>query len=155
MGTSRLRITIPALMLFAVACRQPQPPALRTDRPVPVYVSQVRDELSWNAPFVTVDVDTDHAVRYRDEIIFDPAVDDPIVLTRALAALRQAALDAGDITTMPKNVGGEWQHVIVRPLRILGHKWSLWSTTQQVMQAASQPELGFWKVQLALFEPAE
>jgi len=155
MGTIRVGATLPALLAAFAGCAEQHAPALRTDRALPVYVSRVDRDAPDVTPWLTVDVDCDHAVRYEDEIIFDPFVDDPIVLERAFTSLREAALDAGDVTTMPQNLDGDWQYVIREAVRLEGHKWSLWSTHAQILHAASRPGIGFWKVQMALFVPED
>ena len=94
-------------------------------------------------------------MRYENEVLFDPLTDDPIVLERAFASLRQAALDAGDITIETRDVEGAPVEVVAEAVRILGHKWSLWSTHEQILHTASRPGIDFWKVQFALFVPDE
>ena len=146
---------VAVLWLGAAACSgeapPPEPRPLRTDRPMPTYVPPDGD----GEPWLEVDVDTDNAVRYRDKIVFDRSVDDPDVLRRVLRSLREQALEQGAVELVSFWTPEELVTVIDGAFLVRGHKWCEWAAVAEVMKAASQPDVGFWKLQLALLAVPE
>ena len=92
------------------------------------------------------------AVIYRGEVFYNPDVDG-----KNYAKIKQLLLDirvkgVGDKTLklVQKDVGGLSATVIDDPILIRADKWTEWHYVGEIMKQCSQPDIAFWKVQLAL-----
>lgn len=93
-------------------------------------------------------------VIHGGKVAYDPLVDGtnytPIRIL--LQNIRKQGLETGDLKLVDKDVGGATAKVIDDPILIRADKWTEWHYVGEIMKQCSQPDIAFWKVQLALSE---
>ena len=52
----------------------------------------------------------------------------------------------------PQTIGGRSVEIVNDPILIRADKWTEWNYVGEIMKQCSQPDIAFWKVQLALSE---
>ena len=89
-------------------------------------------------------------VIYGGEVYFDPAVHgkDYKKIAQLLIDIRADGLNKGTLHLVEKD--GLAAKVIDDPILIRADKWTEWHFVGEVMKQCSQPNIAFWKVQLAL-----
>ena len=69
-----------------------------------------------------------------------------------LKDIRRVGLNNKSLTLVDKDVGGATAKVMDEPILIRADKWTEWHYVGEIMKQCSQPDIAFWKVQLALSE---
>ena len=92
-------------------------------------------------------------VVYQSVVKYDPTVDQGYGKIRQLLVdIREVGLANGTLELMDKDIGGKMTQVMKDPILIRADKWTEWHYVGEIMKQCSQPEIAFWKVQLALSE---
>ena len=93
-------------------------------------------------------------VVYGGDVYFDPYKDNKNYkkIAELLLDIRTKGLNEGTLHLVDKNTGGMTWKVIDDPILIRADKWTEWFWVGEIMKQCSQPEIAFWKVQLALSE---
>jgi biopolymer transport protein ExbD len=90
------------------------------------------------------------AVVYEKEVVYDPAVHG-----KDFRPIKQLLLDIrrqGLLTKRLKLVEENGMSLIDDPILIRADKWTEWHYIGEIMKQCSQPEIAFWKVELAMSE---
>ncbi len=97
-----------------------------------------------------VNIMQDGRVIFRGKEWYSPAVNgtDYSGLKELLLYFRQRI--AKDITT--ENIGGKMVKIVNDPILIRADKWTEWHYVGELMKQCSQPDVAFWKLELALSE---
>ena len=91
-------------------------------------------------------------VFYFDPTSSDPTLRDPANIKSMLRDVRRKVLAADPTKLVDKDVGGTTAKVLDEPILIRADKWTEWHYVGEIMKQCSQPDIAFWKVQLALSE---
>lgn len=84
-------------------------------------------------------------------VAYDPTKGDSIAkIKQLLVDIRKQGLATNTLKLVDKDVGGATAKVIDDPILIRADKWTEWHYVGEIMKQCSQPEIAFWKVQLAL-----
>ena len=91
-------------------------------------------------------------VIYGGDVFYNPLVDkkDYRKIKQLLLDIRQKGLNDGTLKLVDKDVGGTTAKVLDDPILIRADKWTEWHYVGEIMKQCSQPDIAFWKVQLAL-----
>ena len=91
-------------------------------------------------------------VIYGGEVYFDPTKDgkDYKKIADLLLNIRRDGIAKETLHLVDKDIGGATAKVIDDPILIRADKWTEWHFVGEVMKQCSQPQIAFWKVQLAL-----
>ena len=69
-----------------------------------------------------------------------------------LLGIRREGLASKAFSIENKMVGGTFVPLMDVPILIRADKWTEWHYVGEIMKQCSQPEIAFWKVELALSE---
>ena len=91
-------------------------------------------------------------VIYGGEVYFDPSKHgkDYKLIAELLLSIRRDGIAKETLHLVDKDIGGMTAKVIDDPILIRADKWTEWHFVGEVMKQCSQPQIAFWKVQLAL-----
>jgi biopolymer transport protein ExbD len=91
-------------------------------------------------------------VMYEGEVYFNPTVDfkNYKKINQLLVDIRAKGINNNTLHLVDKDIGGATAKVIDDPILIRADKWTEWHFVGEVMKQCSQPNIAFWKVQLAL-----
>lgn len=94
------------------------------------------------------------AVVYNQQVAYDPLVDgkDYRKIKELLVNIRKAGLANKTLKEKEENVGGRMVKLLDDPILIRADKWTEWHYVGEIMKQCSQPEVLFWKVELAMSE---
>lgn len=89
-------------------------------------------------------------VVYGGEVFYDPTVDGKNYrkIKQLLIDIREKGVTTKQLHLVEKD--GLAAKVIDEPILIRADKWTEWHYVGEIMKQCSQPEIAFWKVQLAL-----
>jgi biopolymer transport protein ExbD len=89
-------------------------------------------------------------VIYSGQVFYDPIRDGKnyAPIRQLLADIRRVGLNNKSLTLVDK----DGLKVMDEPILIRADKWTEWHYVGEIMKQCSQPEIAFWKVQLALSE---
>ena len=94
------------------------------------------------------------SVVYEQKVVYDPAVHlknyGPI--KQLLLDIRRQGLLTGTLHLKEENIGGKMVPLIDDPILVRANKWTEWHYIGEIMKQCSQPEIAFWKVELAMSE---
>lgn len=95
------------------------------------------------------------SVVYNKEVVFDPT--DPKksnvgLIKQLLIDIRKDGLLNKRLKLVTENLGGKPVQLIDDPILLRADKWTEWHYIGEIMKQCSQPEIAFWKVELALSE---
>lgn len=93
-------------------------------------------------------------VIYAGQVFYDPVRDGKNYkpINQLLKDIRRVGLNNKSLTLIDKDVGGATAKVMDEPILIRADKWTEWHYVGEIMKQCSQPDIAFWKVQLALSE---
>jgi len=91
-------------------------------------------------------------VIYGGDVFFDPTTDgkDYAKIKQLLLDIRTKGVAEKTLKLVQKDIGGAFAEVIDDPILIRADKWTEWHYVGEIMKQCSQPDIAFWKVQLAL-----
>ena len=91
-------------------------------------------------------------VIYQGTVKYDPNVHGKnyAPINQMLADIRRVGIANKTLTLVDKDVGGATAKVMDEPILIRADKWTEWNYVGEIMKQCSQPDIAFWKVQLAL-----
>jgi len=117
--------------------------------PRAVY-SEPDDEPPENRPIINVL--QNGTVVYGGVVSYDPTVDGKnyAKIKQLLLDIRVKGLAEKTLKLVDKDIGGATAKVLDDPILIRADKWTEWHYVGEIMKQCSQPEIAFWKVQLAL-----
>lgn len=94
------------------------------------------------------------AVVYEKNVIYDPSVHGKnyAPIKQLLIDIRRQGLLTKRLTLKEENIGGKMVGLIDDPILIRADKWTEWNYIGEIMKQCSQPEIAFWKVELAMSE---
>lgn len=94
------------------------------------------------------------AVIYNQVVAYDPAVHgkDYRPIRELLLNIRKVGEATGKLNFKDENIGGRVVKLIDDPILIRADKWTEWHFIGEIMKQCSQPEIAFWKVELAMSE---
>ena len=95
------------------------------------------------------------SVIYNKEVVFDPTdsnKSDIRKIKQLLLDIRKQGLINKTLKLATETIGGKPVQLIDDPILIRADKWTEWNYIGEVMKQCSQPEIAFWKVELALSE---
>lgn len=94
------------------------------------------------------------AVVYNQEVAYDPNVHgkDYKPIYDLLLNIRKTGLAQKTLTLKPEKVGARMVDLIDEPILIRADKWTEWHYVGEIMKQCSQPQIAFWKVELAMSE---
>ena len=93
-------------------------------------------------------------VIYSSKVYYDPALHgkDYTKIKDLLGDIRRVGLANKTLTLVDNDVGSATAQVMDNPILIRADKWTEWCYISEIMKQCSQPDIAFWKVQLALSE---
>jgi biopolymer transport protein ExbD len=93
-------------------------------------------------------------VVYNQKVFYDPTVHgkDYSKIKELLLGIRSQGLNTGKLKLKQENIGGRMVGLIDDPILIRADKWTEWNYIGEIMKQCSQPEIAFWKVELAMSE---
>jgi len=91
-------------------------------------------------------------VIYNREVAYDPLKHgtDYRPIKQLLIDIRREGLIKKTLTLKGEVIGGKTVMLIDDPILIRADKWTEWHYIGEIMKQCSQPEVAFWKVELAL-----
>jgi biopolymer transport protein ExbD len=94
------------------------------------------------------------SVVYNQKVIYDPEVHktDYRPIKQLLIDIRTDGLSKKTLHLVQEDIGGKMVPLIDDPILIRADKWTEWNYIGEIMKQCSQPEIAFWKVELALSE---
>ena len=94
------------------------------------------------------------AVVYEKNVVYDPTVDGKnfAPIKQLLIDIRRQGLLTNRLKLKEENIGGKMVGLIDDPILIRADKWTEWHYIGEIMKQCSQPEIAFWKVELAMSE---
>lgn len=94
------------------------------------------------------------SVVYNQKVAFDPTVHGKnyAPIKELLLNIRKVGLAEKKLKLKPENIGGKMVDLMDDPILIRADKWTEWHFIGEVMKQCSQPEIAFWKVELAMSE---
>jgi biopolymer transport protein ExbD len=94
------------------------------------------------------------AVVYNQEVAYDPLVHgknyEPI--KTLLLNIKKVGLAQKKLKEKAETIGGKTVMLMDDPILIRADKWTEWHFVGEIMKQCSQPEIAFWKVELAMSE---
>ncbi|MBL9078900.1 MAG: biopolymer transporter ExbD [Planctomycetes bacterium] len=94
------------------------------------------------------------SVVFEKQVAYDPAVHGKnfAPIKQLLLDIRQQGLNTGRLKLKEEDIGGRMVPLIDDPILIRADKWTEWHYIGEIMKQCSQPEIAFWKVELAMSE---
>lgn len=94
------------------------------------------------------------AVVYEGKVRYDPAEHGKnyAPIKQLLIDIRKYGLATKTLKLKAENIGGRMVELIDDPILIRADKWTEWNYVGEIMKQCSQPEIAFWKVELAMSE---
>jgi len=97
------------------------------------------------------------SVIYNQDVVYDPtdpAKSNIALIKGLLKGIREKGLSAipPTIHLKEEKVGARTAMLIDDPILIRADKWTEWHYIGEIMKQCSQPDVGFWKVELAMSE---
>jgi biopolymer transport protein ExbD len=94
------------------------------------------------------------AVFYKGEPQYDPVKDsdDYQGIIDMLKTIKQVGKQTKTLKTVTETIGGREVELVDDPILLRADKWTEWHFVGEVMKHCSQPEIAFWKIELALSE---
>jgi biopolymer transport protein ExbD len=94
------------------------------------------------------------AVIYEGQVAYDPAVDgkDYRKIAELLLNIKKVGLATGKLKDKEENLGGKMVKLMDDPILVRADKWTEWHYVGEIMKQCSQPQIAFWKVELAMSE---
>lgn len=94
------------------------------------------------------------SVVFEKQVAYDPAVHGKnfAPIKQLLLDIRQQGLNTGRLKLKEEDIGGKMVPLIDDPILIRADKWTEWHYIGEIMKQCSQPEIAFWKVELAMSE---
>lgn len=91
---------------------------------------------------------------HNGEVAYDPTVDGKNYqkIKQLLIDIRTAGEATKTLKFKEENLGGRTVRLIDDPILIRADKWTEWHYIGEIMKQCSQPEIAFWKVELAMSE---
>jgi biopolymer transport protein ExbD len=93
-------------------------------------------------------------VVYNQEVFYDPTVHKknyaPIL--DLLVNIRKQGIATNTLKLKMETIGGRQVGLIDDPILIRADKWTEWHYIGEIMKQCSQPQVAFWKVELAMSE---
>jgi len=93
-------------------------------------------------------------VVYNKEVIYDPTKHGKnyAPIKQLLLDIRRAGLFNKTLQLKAEKIGSREVMLIDNPILVRADKWTEWHYIGEIMKQCSQPEIAFWKVELALSE---
>ena len=93
-------------------------------------------------------------VIYQGQVAYDPLVHKKNFkpIHTLLKDIREQGVATGRLKLVDEDVNGVKVKLIDDPILIRADKWTEWHYVGEIMKQCSQPEIAFWKVELALSE---
>jgi len=93
-------------------------------------------------------------VVYNQKVAYDPTVDGKNYqkIKELLLAIRKQGLLDKTLKLKPENIGGKEVMLMDDPILLRADKWTEWHYVGEIMKQCSQPDIAFWKVELAMSE---
>lgn len=94
------------------------------------------------------------SVIYNQQVVYDPDVHktDYRPIKQLLLDIRTAGLINKTLKLATEKIGNRDVQLIDDPILIRADKWTEWHYVGEIMKQCSQPEIAFWKVELAMSE---
>jgi biopolymer transport protein ExbD len=94
------------------------------------------------------------SVVYNQVVAYDPAVHGKnyAPIKQLLLNIRAAGLAQKTLKLKPEKIGNKMVDLIDDPILIRADKWTEWHYVGEIMKQCSQPDIAFWKVELAMSE---
>ncbi len=95
------------------------------------------------------------SVIHNKDVIFDPtdpSKSDIRRIKQLLIDIRAQGLINKTLKLATETIGGKAIQLIDDPILIRADKWTEWNYIGEIMKQCSQPEIAFWKVELAMSE---
>jgi biopolymer transport protein ExbD len=94
------------------------------------------------------------AIFYKGKEQYDPAKhgDNYTGIISMLKTIRQVGKQTKTLNFKTENLGGRDVELVDDPILLRADKWTEWHYVGEVMKQCSQPEVAFWKIELALSE---
>jgi biopolymer transport protein ExbD len=94
------------------------------------------------------------SVIYNQEVVYDPQKHGKnyAPIKQLLIDIRRAGLFNKTLTLKPEKIGSREVMLIDDPILVRADKWTEWHYIGEIMKQCSQPEIAFWKVELAMSE---
>lgn len=94
------------------------------------------------------------SVIYNKEVVYDPAKHGKnyAPIKQLLLDIRKLGLFNKTLKLKEEKIGARMVALIDDPILIRADKWTEWNYIGEIMKQCSQPEIAFWKVELALSE---
>ena len=94
------------------------------------------------------------SVIYEKQVVYDPAKDGKnyAPIKQLLIDIRRKGVLTNTLHIKEENIGGKMVGLIDDPILIRADKWTEWNYIGEIMKQCSQPEIAFWKVELAMSE---
>ena len=116
------------------------------------YFLEPDDKPPENRPIINVL--QNGTVIYNKEVFYDPTVNgkDYTPIRELLLSIRKQGLATDKLKLKTETIGGRAVQLIDDPILIRADKWTEWNYIGEIMKQCSQPNIAFWKVELALSE---
>ncbi len=110
------------------------------------------DKPAENRPIINVL--QDGTVVYNKEVFYDPKKHGKnyAPIKQLLLDIRKLGLFNKTLHLKDEKVGSRMVPLVDEPILIRADKWTEWHYIGEIMKQCSQPEIAFWKVELALSE---
>ncbi|MBL8748434.1 MAG: biopolymer transporter ExbD [Planctomycetes bacterium] len=110
------------------------------------------DKPAENRPIINVL--QDGTVVYNKEVFYDPKKHGKnyAPIKQLLLDIRKLGLFNKTLHLKDEKVGSKMVPLVDEPILIRADKWTEWHYIGEIMKQCSQPEIAFWKVELALSE---
>ncbi len=94
------------------------------------------------------------SVVYNQVVAYDPAVHgkDYRPIKELLINIKRKGLADKTLKEKEENIGGKMVPLMDDPILVRADKWTEWHFIGEIMKQCSQPEIAFWKVELAMSE---
>ncbi|MFY9344506.1 MAG: biopolymer transporter ExbD [Planctomycetota bacterium] len=94
------------------------------------------------------------AVIYNQQVVYDPAVHGKnyAPIKELLINIKKVGLAEKKLKEKPETIGGKTVMLMDDPILVRADKWTEWHYVGEIMKQCSQPEIAFWKVELAMSE---
>ena len=95
------------------------------------------------------------SVIYQKDVIYDPSnpqKNNIALIKQLLKDIRSQGLLTKTLHLKAEKIGSRSVDLIDDPILIRADKWTEWHYIGEIMKQCSQPEIAFWKVELALSE---
>lgn len=93
-------------------------------------------------------------VIYNQKVAYDPLVHgkDYTPIRELLLNIRKVGLAEKKLKLKDENIGGKMVPLMDDPILVRADKWTEWHFVGEIMKQCSQPQIAFWKVELAMSE---